>query len=358
MPFDYYLWQRGRSCANKKAQPSCSPDLPPIFSRKEDLVSAEKGVKRPGLQRLPVKERELRNFLVRANHKGSIIWVGSSNKEIYRLLQREISTSNPDQDVHVVFGEVHPGVEGQTEFFNSLLINGKARRRINGVTHLALEYNGFDQERNDFQGMVDRFLVSGQDIFELVCPKSWNGSLINRPMTSAAEMAAKNQTIKLARAGCYNLVLADLPDRISDKIEGSLGEYYSIVAREAFAVRRTAQRLNPNGKDVVFWLWGASHAEKYRLPLHIKMQDPKAKVVSVVMNGGTYVHALAFDRVVRSLGWEGKTFILKLGPSYREGDYVVHIPTKGRSLYSGISTKGDPVLQHIIEPSLNQQTAK
>jgi hypothetical protein len=99
---------------------------------------------------------------------------------------------------------------------------------------------------------------------------------------------------------------------------------------------------------VIFWKWGASHVEKQRLPFYIRIQDPKAKVVVVVLNGGTYVDALAFDRVLSKMGWLERKFILRL-EGYREADYVIHLPTQGREKWWGISRVGNPVIQHIFD---------
>lgn len=346
LPYDYYLWQGGKACQGKKKKDSpCAPTPPDVPLTRAEIDAFERGKVMAGLKRLPSDEKELEQLLLQAERKGLIKWGKGNNREIYNVLQKEIDSTPASSDMHVIFGAAHHGIDGQTEFFNELLTEGKDRRKVGGVTHLALEISRVNAEGDDVQTYLDNYLLRGGEAPEFSAPAKWRGT--NIPFETKKEMRDRNYTIRLAHRGCYNLVTADMQRVVSKGVKERHGEYYSVAAREIFAVRSAFQRQDPGKKDVIFWNWGASHAEKQRLPLHIKKMDPKAKVISVVLNGGTYVEALAFDRVLKKMGWLEKTFILRLD-GYREADYIIHVPTRGRKMMWGISSQGDPVVQHII----------
>jgi hypothetical protein len=345
LPYDYYLWQGSKACSGKKKKDSpCVPSPPAAPLSPEEIDAFEGGRVRPRLKSLPANEKQLAAFLTQLNRRGQIRWVKPDQNEIYGLLQREVNSSTPGQDVHIVIGMAHPGIDGQTQLFNELLTAGKDKRKLNGVTHLALEMVRINSEGYDSQRSLDYYLVTGSKNFELKPPQKWKGTDI--PKDSEAEVEAKEETFKLGYRDCYNLVMADNLISNRGRIRSDAGEY---SAREIYAVKSIAQRRDPNRRNVVFWGWGATHAEKHRLPFYIKIANPKAKVVSVILNGGTYVDAFAFDRVLKKLGWLERPFILKL-EGYRDADYIVHIPTKGRERMWGISREEDPVVQHIVNP--------
>lgn len=225
-------------------------------------------------------------------------------------------------------------------FLNDLLDGENDGQKINGVTHLVIEMD------NNSQKSMDRQLVTGRGGFRIVSER-WG--MVGQPMEPPREIEDKNRTLQLGFEGCYNVLLGDVSDYMRGQLKKSLGDYYWLAAREAFAVKLLQARRLVDRRNVVFWKWGGTHTEKHRLPFYIRIQDPAAKVVSVAVNGGTYVDALAFDRVLRELGWLERTFILRLD-GYREADYVVHVPTQGRELWSGIARQDNPVLQNMYDP--------
>jgi hypothetical protein len=345
LPYDYYLWQGGEACSGKKKKDSpCAPLPPAAPLSKAEIAVFERGKVRPNLKRLPADERQLEAFLTQLNRKGQIKWISPDLREIYAQLQGEIKASAPNQDVHIVMGMVHPGVDGQTQLINELLTLGKDKRKVSGVTHLALELVRINSSGYDSQLSLDQYLITGKMNFELKPPENWKGT--NIPKDSNAETEAKDETFRIGYRECYNLVMSDNLYNSQKKVRTEAGGY---SAREIHAVKSVNQRTNPKQKNVVVWGWGATHTEKHRLPFYIKIMSPKAKVVSVVVNGGTYVDAFALDRVLKRLGWLERPFILKLA-GYRDADYIVHIPTKGRERMWGISKEGDPVIQHIVNP--------
>ena len=345
LPFDYFLWQNGQLCQGKESAETCSPKPPTILNSKADLQAVESSKPKPLLQRLPADEGELEAFLLQAEKSGQITWVSPDNVEVYQMIQGEIDSAAPDQDVHLVFGTGHL-IEGQTAFINELITTGQDRQQLNGVTHLALEYERVSRSGYSVQEMMDRFLIFGQPIVRLSVPEDFMRTMgVNEP---AGEMADKSETFEIAYEECYNVVMADAPSGVGAQGRQTLGSFYSMVMRENYAVRSVAQRVVSGIKDVVVWNWGATHAEKYRLPHQIAIEDPKAKVVSIVINGGTYVDALAFDRVVARLGWRERSFVIKLA-GYRDADYVIHLPTRGRALMKGINRNPNPVLQQIYD---------
>ncbi|MBU0672642.1 MAG: hypothetical protein KJ732_06415 [Candidatus Margulisbacteria bacterium] len=343
LPYDYYLWQGERSSSKL----SSAPALPPIFTTREEILAFEGQAVRPQLKRLPSNEEELRVFLKRAEQDKQITWISNGDSAIYDMIQGEVNSASPGQNVHLVFGFAH-GAYGHSAFLSELLIKGGDGHRIDGATHLALEYGRIDSKGADMQTEFDRFLITGDvNLVPVLTSRNWPGTHI--PMVEKEEIEASYQLIKTGFSECYNLVVADLPPKILVRIKREIGDYNWFGAREIFAVSSVWQRQDPGRRDVVFWKWGASHSEKHRLPFYISIQDPKAKVVSLAMNGGTYVDAMAFDRVLKKLGWLEKTFILKLF-GYRDADYIIHIPSEGRERWWGISRERDPVVQHIFDP--------
>jgi len=348
-PLDYYLWQNGKLCEGKEADINCAPDPPEVLYRREEVDRFEAGAMRPDLKRLPNDQEELAGFLIRAAQRGQITWIDRDDPAIYEVVQNEVDSARTGQNVHMVFGFPHL-VVGQTEFFNELLTEGYDGRKIRGVTHLALELARMSSNGRDLQNYLDIYLAVGAEGFKpRIYSINWEGT--NIPMEVAEETRSRNDMLEISYYECYNTVFANLPEGTSDAIESSLGQYYWMAAREIYAVESVSQRLDPGGGNVVFWRWGGSHAEKHRFPFYLGIQDPGAKVVSVVFNGGTYVRAYAFDRALENLGWLEKKFILRLD-GYREADYVIHLPTQGRRIEQGISNEGNPVIQNIFEPQL------
>jgi len=335
-PFDYALWQGKRSCAES----TCAPPQPTTLKTNQEVIDFEKRANavRPKFKKLPNSEKELSAFINQAQKDNRITRAKKGDRTIYDAIQREIDSARPEQTVHIVFGFT-PAVEGQTAFFNELLHKGKDGYKINGITHIAEEMT------NSAQAKVDRYLFTGD--IKLMIPlesRRWEG-FDHSPMASDAEVKERSRTFEIAQTECIDMVMPDIPQ----ESRGSMDFYYLLGAREEYAAEWVGMRLNPGTRNVVFWRWGASHAEKNRLPFYIKIQDPDAKVVSVVLNGGSYVDAYAFDRVLRGLGWLDDTFILKLEEGDRDAKYIFHIPTNGRERMWGISTIEDPVISHIFD---------
>lgn len=345
-PFDYYLWQNGALCQDRGERNICNPGPPESMQTPEEIDVYEHLGIRPVLSRLPQDESDLATFLLESEQAGMVVHLDDANCEVYDILEAEINAALPGQDIHFVFGLAH-GVEGQTAFFNELLEPGADGRQVNGVTHLALEMARQSSRGLDLQRMMDYYLVYGQEQFRPnLRPRSFSG--MNMLEVSQAELTAKVGTFTLAYEQCYNLVQTDLPSRDFSSLYNALGMYHWLATREAYAATNVLLRQDPGARDIVFWKWGASHAEQYRLPYHIRLRDPNARVVSMVMNGGTYLDALAFDRALEQLGWLEQSFVLALH-GYREANYIVHIPTEGRERLAGISRATDPVVQHIFD---------
>ena len=86
----------------------------------------------------------------------------------------------------------------------------------------------------------------------------------------------------------------------------------------------TGFKKQSRGK-VILSKWGSSHTEKEGIEKYVDEND---KSFCVVMNGGAYDTILVFDKVVRELGWEGKTFAWIVGENVRDADLVIHLPVK------------------------------
>ena len=329
--FDHYLWQGGNP-----------PEPPEIFRTKEQVIAFENGYVRPNLNRLPADIESLKGFLRQADQQGRITWIGGKNYEIYDVLQREIAAAGLGRNVHVLFGTVH-GVTAQIGYFNELLSAGADGQKIKGVTHVVLEIERENEAAGNAQNRLDHYLVTGQDRL-ILQPKNNTG----RPMGSEEETYLRNHLLEIAYEQCYNVVLGNVPGEISGELEASLGAYYWLGARDIYAVKSFQQRQMA-GKNVAFWLGGASHVEKHRLPFYLGIQDPGARVISVVVNGGMYTDYFSFDRALKELGWLERPFILRLD-GYREADYVLHIPTGGSEWLTGVSGREHPVLQQIYDP--------
>ena len=332
LPYDYYLWQNGGLCSGREGQEACSPAAPEIPDTRAKIEAFENGAVRAEYNRLPTEAMELERFLLGAD----ITWVEDGDSTIEDTIQREIDSAAAE-DVHMVFGFAH-AVVGQTEFFNGLL------QRVHGVTHLALESDRYGRSGRDIQRSLDCYLVTGDLNYRpTFSSPMWPGTDV--PIEEEKEIRDRYALLDLGYSKCLNVVYADIPSEAT----GSLDEYYRFAAREIYAVESVQMRQDPARRDVVFWRWGAVHAEKHRLPFYLGIRDPQAKIVSIVVNGGTYLAALAFDRALEDLGWLERTFILKLD-GYREADYIIHIPTEGRRREWGISREGDPVVQNIFDP--------
>lgn len=330
--FDHYLWRGGSP-----------PDPPEIFRTMEQIIAFENGHVRPQLNRLPADAERLEAFLRQADQQGRIIWIGKHNYEIYDVLQREIAAAGLGRDIHVLFGTTHR-VPGQIAFFSELITSGEDRQKVKGVTHLVFEIERESKVAGNAQNRLDRYLVTGKDRLILE-PKSQGGVLLG----SEEETDLRNRLLEIAHDQCYNVVLGDIPRDISDELEISLGQYYWLGVRDIFAVRSFQQRQIAGKNNVVFWLEGASHVEKHRLPFYLGIQDPRARVISVALNGGTYIDDFVFDRALKKMGWLESPFILRLD-GYREADYIVHIPTGGREMLSGVTRREYSVLQKIFDP--------
>ena len=74
---------------------------------------------------------------------------------------------------------------------------------------------------------------------------------------------------------------------------------------------------------VILSKWGSLHTEKEGIEKYLGKND---KSFYIVMNGGAHDTTLVFDKVVRKLGWEGKTFAWLVGENVRDADLIIHLP--------------------------------
>ncbi|MFA4967808.1 MAG: hypothetical protein WC624_06305 [Candidatus Margulisiibacteriota bacterium] len=303
LPFDYNLWAGERACTDR----SCAPAMPPILKTKEEIDTFEKRIPEIKTVELPNDEKELEAFLYSAEKTGLVTWVSPDNSEIYRAVQSEINSSAPDQDVHIFFGETHY-IKDQLALFNGIVKN------TNGISALALEYYRFGPSGSDSQFKLDKDLISpsAELGFNLI-PDS--------PKVQNEEIEERTSTFKLGRDKCLNVIFSGPRADDAKKIKESIGKYYQVEARDIFAVKAVRQRLDPKVKNVVVWERGAGHVH---IPELINDLDPKAKVVTFIINGGAYIRGLAFDRALRNMGWLERSFVLKVN-----GYYILHIPTNG-----------------------------
>ncbi|OGC03707.1 hypothetical protein A2276_07590 [candidate division WOR-1 bacterium RIFOXYA12_FULL_43_27] len=318
-----------------KGKGTCSPYIPKTVENKDELNSKTAN-RRGSFKRIPKKEKNIPQWMRRLDLK-------EGAGVVYAAIQREIDSSSSKQNVHIIFGVSHL-VEGQTAFFNELISQGKDGCKITGTTHLSLEFGRSDENNVDLQLLIDDALITGY--FPFSVDKNYKQSYLHE---SKGEYEEQFNTFKLAHNNCYNVVLSDVERTKVDRVERDLGEKHSYSMREIFAVDSTYARMFSDRKNVVLWRWGATHADKQRLPYLIRKKDPRAKVVAFVFNGGTYVDAYAFDRALKDQGKLNDLFLLKLS-GYREADYVVHLPTGDRVRMEGISREGDPVISHIVDP--------
>ena len=73
---------------------------------------------------------------------------------------------------------------------------------------------------------------------------------------------------------------------------------------------------------VILSKWGSSHTEKEGIEKYLDKND---RSFNIIMNGGAHDTTLVFDKVVKRLGWEGKTFAWGVGENVRDADLIIHI---------------------------------
>ncbi len=74
---------------------------------------------------------------------------------------------------------------------------------------------------------------------------------------------------------------------------------------------------------VILSKWGSLHTEKEGIEKYLDKND---RSFYIVMSGGAYDTTLVFDKVVRKLGWEDKTFAWLAGENVRDADVIIHLP--------------------------------
>jgi len=74
---------------------------------------------------------------------------------------------------------------------------------------------------------------------------------------------------------------------------------------------------------VILSKWGHSHTEKEGIEKYLGKND---RSFYIVMNGGASDTTLVFDKVIKKLGWEGKTFAWLVGENIRDADLIIHLP--------------------------------
>lgn len=325
MPVDYFLWAGEKNCGKE----TCRPPMPRVLKIGQEIIDYEGARMRPLLSKLPDNEDELRNLLVQADKKSEIIWAGDSNSEIYDFFNKIISSAGREQNIHLVLGFAH-AIEGQTDFLNELLTGGKNGKKIEGITHLALEIPEQGEDGENIQLLMDRYLVTQEaENKPVLSYVPW--SPVKRPPEPEGEIEAKARLLEIGQSECYNTVLAEMPRDLKIKLARTLDKYELASAREIYAIGRVTQRLVRGGNNVIIWHYGSSHADKHRLPYYLKIENPEAKVISIVMKGGNLIPDLTFDRVVDGLGWSNKVFIWPL-KDCRDGDAVLHVPTRGKMI--------------------------
>jgi hypothetical protein len=306
MPFDYNLWGGEKACKSGTCAPA--PALLPETKVKIDAL--EKNLPLPASEALPADEKQLEAYLHSAENNGSLTCVGGDNREIYRTVQSEIDSSSPGQDLHLIFGTTH-FIKEHPALFNDILNN------TNGISAVALEYYRLGANGFDYQSSLDKYLMASSDGFGF--------SLIsNSSNVQDQEVEERSRTLRMGRDKCLNVIFSEPEASEAEKIKDRLGKYYWIEARDIAAVRAAGQRLDPSRKNIVAWERGASHIHLSEL---IKGSDPNAKTVTFIVNGGAYVSGLAFDRVLKNMGWLERSFILKVN-----GYYILHLPTAGREM--------------------------
>lgn len=330
-PYDYYLWQNGALCRGKEDEEVCSPPPPELLTTNEQIAELESKMPHPTYKRLPSDVGHLKSFLLESEKNGTLTWVGEQNLEIKALFDKIIKESASDQDIHFIIGECHT-CEGQTAAVNQWLSQWVSDGVI-PATHLAMEYKRTDINGLASQNKLDKYLITGKGNFNFIDRSG---------KTSEHELKELSRTVNLGYDGCLNVALANLDLEMNQL---TLVNYY--CARENYAVNYILQRMDPQNKDIVFWLWGSSHAIKDRLPNQIHFLSPADLVVSIVLNGGGNI-GFVFDRALRQLGWQNRPFILSLN-GYREADFVIHLQILQGEKPEVINNKTDQVLQYIYD---------
>jgi hypothetical protein len=325
-PVDYHLWQGERDCKAK----SCAPARPGMDISKEEIRSFEADGAKPQLASLSATKEDLIPILRRAKKEGHIVRMGPDYQEVYDLLREEVKSAPPGADVHFVFGFNHM-VVGQTPFFNRLLKEWPDAETAKYHCYLVLEMPRIAPGGEDIQAIFDHYLVKGnEDTWpQLLFANKWQG--IDAPVESKEEVAARNEMLKIASRNCYNIVSADLSRSFFWPEIKRLDHDLWRSARAVYAARSVRQRENPQEAEVFFWRYGKLHARKQDLPFYINKIFSRARVRSILINGGTYIAALGLDQAFRELGWENQTFVWYLPPGY-EADVVIHVPTQGKKL--------------------------
>ena len=332
---DYYLWP-GTGC--QKNSQSCAAAPPtPLATEAEIKAFVKKASIKTSFTQLPNSKTKLKALLYTAESLGQVTHLKGKKwqQAIYRLIQKEINkTAGTKRDVFIVIGTAH-GIPQQTQLVNDIVAN------VQSITLWGLEQERLSCNKKDQQLPWDQYLLTGKGQSKLeVTTKP--GSL-----TSQAEITILNQRSGLAYRQCINVALTDAPCTHKQRTRMSLRNYSDhLTMRDNYTVRSLKRKQDPHKRDVVIVEAGSTHADKKRLPAFIKHLNPKAHVVSVILNGGATVEALKFDLALREMGWHDKNFILRLN-SHREGDYVVHLASGSRTIKKGVQ---DTVLTHLFDP--------
>jgi len=342
MPRDWYLWPKNQKSCKKKSK-SCAPPLPaPLTTIKEIRAFAKRARVKSTLKRLPNDKKVLKKIFKEAAAKGRIAWLGTKGLS-YRvsvLVEKEIASAASNQDVFVVIGTAH-GLPRQTKLVNRIL---KYRKKV----ILGLERDKKTCWNTDRQAFWDNYILTKQNK-PVVVSKMHNGVSI----LPAKEVRIMNQRPQIVYNRCHNVVLTDIPCKQKEKMRRSLDESDYLSARDNFAVRALMQKKSPNKRDVVFVECGATHAENRRLPAYIKHFNPQAKIVSVIITGGTTVTALTSNVAIKELGWNNKNFVLflkdyeKKGDRFVSGDIIVYIAAGEREKTEGVRSG---VIQPLVAP--------
>jgi hypothetical protein len=288
---------------------------------RSEIANLQAGQPKPKLNQLPTGVNDLKQYLAAAAAKGELVTDDQQLTKLTSLFNDLVKSAPAAVNTHILFGFSH-GVNGQTEAFNKILA------ATGGYTHLGLEINWQSAKGENIQRSFDRYTQSGYF--------GDRPALVFDPLSDAAtvkenelELREQEETLEIANKACAQIVATDPAAVDEAKALKQSGWNNTMAARGLFAAQRMAQRLAPQSKNVVVWRVGASHVEKHQLPYYLKMIDPHANVISIVMNGGTMVETLGYDKALEQMGRLGEYSILKLA-DHRDADYIVHLPTNGQ----------------------------
>lgn len=318
--------------------------LPQVLTDKVEIrammAKREAKIKRRS-RKLPEDVDKLEALLERYNKAGRIIW---GRKQVYAYLQRYINRSS--RNTYLVVGYNH-NIFAQYHFFNELVAKGQDKMQLAGLTHLAPENFGHGstsnktvsqllaqingQQINTFKSLY----LGGQQLFlgyYLAYGQRQTYTYLDLYMSATSS----NLSSQLQKEALRTVVIARQHkpgyDVIASDVTFPQGKAFlayqlplGLEAREAFAVDSVNARLCQNKKNVVAFPWGAEHAVPQALPKHIRYHDSKARVLSVILNGGQRDKSLAFGPAVERLGLANDFFAVSLR-GYQDGDLIIHLP--------------------------------